>query len=96
MMGTDTLFPFASSKLGTRSLSTLLPFSAVFTCAPTWVASERCVAKPSETLEGAPVDVSKTVPGMSVADWLLLRSAPYDRLPELAIELAERGGIDIE
>ena len=69
---------------------------AVFTYAPTWVASERCVTKPSETLEGAPVDVSKTVPGMSVADWLLLRSAPYDRLPELAIELAEPGGIDIE
>jgi hypothetical protein len=33
---------------------------------------------------------------MSVPDWLLMRSAPYDRLPELAIELAERGGIDIE
>jgi glycine/D-amino acid oxidase-like deaminating enzyme len=69
---------------------------AVFTYAPTWVASERCVTKPSETLEGAPVDVSKTVPGMSVADWLLLHSTSYDRMPEFAIELAERGGIDIE
>jgi hypothetical protein len=33
---------------------------------------------------------------MSVADWLPLHSASYDRKPELAIELAERGGIDIE
>jgi glycine/D-amino acid oxidase-like deaminating enzyme len=69
---------------------------AVFTYAPTWVASERCVTAPSEVEEGAPVDVSKTVPGVSVADWLLLHSASYDRMPEFAIELAERGGIDIE
>jgi glycine/D-amino acid oxidase-like deaminating enzyme len=69
---------------------------AVFTDAPTWVASERCVETPSEARAGAPVDVSKTVPGVSVADWLLLHSASYDRMPELAIELAERGGVDIE
>lgn len=69
---------------------------AVFTYAPTWVAAERCVETPSEAREGAPVDVSKTVPGVSVADWLLLHSASYDRMPELAIELAERGGVDIE
>jgi glycine/D-amino acid oxidase-like deaminating enzyme len=54
---------------------------AVFTYAPTWVASERCVTNPSEALGGAPVDVSKTVPGVSVADWLLLHSASYDRMP---------------
>lgn len=69
---------------------------AVFTYAPAWVASERCVKTAAEAQEGAPVDVSKTVPGVSVADWLLLHSASYDRMPELAIELAERGGIDIE
>ncbi|MHC4993136.1 MAG: NAD(P)/FAD-dependent oxidoreductase [Planctomycetota bacterium] len=69
---------------------------AVFTYPPTWVASERCVETPSEAEDGAPVDVSKTVPGVSVADWLLLHSASYDRMPEFAIELAERGGIDIE
>jgi glycine/D-amino acid oxidase-like deaminating enzyme len=69
---------------------------AVFTYAPTWVAAERCIETPSEAREGAPVDVSKTVPGVSVADWLLLHSASYDRMPELAIELAERGGVDIE
>jgi glycine/D-amino acid oxidase-like deaminating enzyme len=69
---------------------------AVFTYAPIWVASERCVRTPSEAEDGAPVDVSKTVPGVSVADWLLLHAASYDRMPEFAIELEERGGIDIE
>ena len=69
---------------------------AVFTYAPTWVASERCVATSSAAREGAPVDVYATVPGVSVADWLLLHSASYDRMPEFAIELKERGGIDIE
>jgi glycine oxidase len=69
---------------------------AVFTYPPTWVASERCVTAPDEALERAPVDISKTVPGVSVADWLLLHSASYERMPEFAIELEERGGIDIE
>ncbi len=69
---------------------------AVFTYPPTWIASERCVTTPSEALEGAPVDVSKTIPGVSVADWLLLHAASYDRMPEFAIELEERGGVDIE
>jgi glycine/D-amino acid oxidase-like deaminating enzyme len=69
---------------------------AVFTYAPIWVAGERCVTAPSEALEGAPVEVWKTVPGVSVADWLLLHFASYDRMPEFAIELAERGGVDIE
>ena len=69
---------------------------AMFTYAPTWVASERCVETAAEAQEGAPVDVSKTVPGVSVADWLLLHAASSHRMPELAIELAERGGIDIE
>jgi glycine oxidase len=69
---------------------------AVFSYAPIWVASERCVTTPSDAQEGAPVDVSKTVPGVGVADWLLLHSASYDRMPEFAIELEERGGIDIE
>ncbi|HEY5659005.1 MAG TPA: FAD-dependent oxidoreductase [Myxococcota bacterium] len=69
---------------------------AVFTYAPSWVAHERCVTTPSEAREGAPVDVSKTVPGVSVADWLLLHAASYDRMAEFAIELAERGGVDVE
>jgi glycine/D-amino acid oxidase-like deaminating enzyme len=69
---------------------------AVFTYAPSWVAGERCVTTPSEVREGAPVEVYKAVPGVSVADWPVLHSASYDRMPEFAIELAERGGVDIE
>jgi len=69
---------------------------AVFTYAPLWVAGEHCITTPDEAAEGAPVDVAKTVPGVSVADWLFLHSASYDRMAEFAIELAERGGVDIE
>jgi glycine/D-amino acid oxidase-like deaminating enzyme len=36
------------------------------------------------------------VPGESIAHWLYLHSASYDRMPEFAIELKERSGIDIE
>jgi len=69
---------------------------AVFTYAPAMLAYETCVATPSEDLESGPVDTSLTVPGESVAHWLHLHSASYDRMPEFAIELKERGGIDIE
>jgi glycine oxidase len=47
-------------------------------------------------LESGPLDTSLTVPGESVAHWLYLHTASYDRMPEFAIELKERGGIDIE
>jgi glycine/D-amino acid oxidase-like deaminating enzyme len=67
---------------------------AVFTYAPSWVAAERSVTDPVR--EGAPIDAYATVPGVSVSDWLLLHSSSYDRMPELALELAERGGVDIE
>ena len=43
---------------------------AVFTYAPYWVAGERCVTAPSDTLEASVVDATETVPGVSVADWL--------------------------
>jgi len=69
---------------------------AVFTYAPLWVAGEDCITRPEEAAEGAPVDVGKTVPGVSVADWLFLHSASYDRMAEFAIELTERGGVDPE
>ena len=69
---------------------------AVFTYAPYWVRFEKCVTDPADALEGLPVDTSKTVPGVSVADWLLLHEASYNRMAEFAIELAERGGVDIE
>jgi len=69
---------------------------AVFTYAPAMVAFEKCVTTPSEGSESGPIDLSETVPGESVAHWLHLHSASYDRMPEFALELKERSGVDIE
>jgi glycine oxidase len=69
---------------------------AVFTYAPAMFAYERSVATPTEDLGSLPFDTSLTVPGESIEHWLYLHSASYDRMPEFAIELKERGGIDIE
>jgi len=69
---------------------------AVFTYGPVWTGYEKCVTTPSEELGSGPLDTSLTVPGESVAQWLYLHTASYDRMPEFAIELKERGGIDIE
>jgi len=69
---------------------------ADFTYAPYWVAHEHCATTPAEAREGLLVDTTKTVPGVSVADWLFLHEASYNRMAEFAIELAERGGVDIE
>ncbi len=69
---------------------------AVFTYGPAWTAYEKCVTAPAEELESGPLDTSLTVPGESVEHWLCLHTASYDRMPEFAIELKERGGIDIE
>ena len=66
---------------------------AVFTYAPTWVAGEHCVASPVP--EGTLVDIYATVPGVSVGDWSFLHAASYDRMPEFALELKERGGVDV-
>jgi glycine oxidase len=69
---------------------------AVFTYGPVWTGYEKCVTTPSEELGSGPLDTSLTVPGESVAHWLYLHTASYDRMPEFAIELKERSGIDIE
>ena len=69
---------------------------AVFTYGPAWTAYEKCVTTPAEELGSGPLDTSLTVPGESVEHWLYLHTASYDRMPEFAIELKERGGIDIE
>ena len=69
---------------------------AVFTYGPVWTGFEKCVGSPSEELTNGPLDTSLTVPGESVEDWLYLHTSSYDRMPEFAIELKERGGIDIE
>jgi glycine/D-amino acid oxidase-like deaminating enzyme len=69
---------------------------AVFTYAPAMLNYENCVTKPTEGSESGPIDLSETLAGESVEHWLHLHSASYDRMPEFAIELKERGGIDIE
>jgi len=69
---------------------------AMFTYAPVWLGYERCVAVTSAEFKSGLVDTTLTVSGESVADWLMLHSASYDRMPEFAIELEERSGIDIE
>jgi D-amino-acid dehydrogenase len=69
---------------------------AVFTYAPAMLNYENCVKTPTEGSESGPIDLSETLPGESVEHWLYLHSASYDRMPEFAIELQERGGIDVE
>jgi glycine/D-amino acid oxidase-like deaminating enzyme len=69
---------------------------AVFTYAPAMLTWEHCVATPTGASERGPIDLSETLPGESVEDWLYLHSASYDRMPEFAIELKERSGVDIE
>ncbi len=69
---------------------------AVFTYAPAWTGYEKCVTTPAEELKTGPLDTGLTVPGDSIEHWLYLHTASFDRMPEFAIELKERGGIDIE
>ena len=69
---------------------------AVFTYGPAWTAFETTITTPVEEFENGPVDTALTVPGESVEHWLFLHTASYDRMPEFAIELKERSGIDIE
>jgi glycine/D-amino acid oxidase-like deaminating enzyme len=69
---------------------------AVFTYPPAMLGYERAHATAGEGLESGPIDLMETAPGESVEDWLYLHTASYDRMPELSLELAERGGIDVE
>jgi glycine/D-amino acid oxidase-like deaminating enzyme len=68
----------------------------VFTYPPSMVADEKSYAMSSGESHSGPIDLSETTSGESVEHWLYLHSASYDRMPEFALELAERGGIDIE
>jgi glycine/D-amino acid oxidase-like deaminating enzyme len=69
---------------------------AVFTYAPAMLAWERMRALAPEPDERGPIDLAAAPSGEGVERWLHLHSASYDRMPELALELAERGGIDVE
>ncbi len=66
---------------------------AVIGYPPTFLAEEeahRAVENPA-TLD---FEASRAEP--SIADWLYLLSSSYERMPDLALEIAERGGIDVE
>jgi glycine oxidase len=66
---------------------------AVISYPPTFLAGEeahRAVENPA-TLD---FEASRAEP--SIADWLYLLSSSYERMPDLALEIAERGGIDVE
>jgi len=69
---------------------------AVFTYPPAMLAYEKSYTMVCKGVEGDPIDLAEMPPGESVEDWLYLHAASYDRMPEFALELAERGGIDIE
>jgi glycine/D-amino acid oxidase-like deaminating enzyme len=69
---------------------------AVFTYPPSMLAYEKGYAASSGESHSGTIDLSETPPGESVEDWLYLHTASYDRMPEFALELAERGEIDIE
>jgi glycine oxidase len=69
---------------------------AVFTYPPSMLAYEKGYTTPSGEGHIGPIDLAETPPGESVEHWLYLHVASYDRMPEFALELAERGGIDVE
>jgi hypothetical protein len=60
------------------------------------LAWQRMRALAPELAESGPIDLAAAPPGEGVERWLQLHSASYDRMPGLALELAERVGIDIE
>ena len=68
---------------------------AVFTYPPAMLAYEKIYATSGERIGSGPIDLMETTPGESVEQWLYLHTASYDRMPELSLELAERGGIDV-
>ena len=69
---------------------------AVFTYAPSMLAYERISSRSGGEIDSGSIDTSAAPPGESVEHWLYLHAASYERMPELALDLAERGGIDVE
>jgi len=63
----------------------------VFSYAPEELAAEKLYASSGGAVESGPIDPLEVPPGESVEHWLRLHSASYDRMPDLAFELAERG-----
>jgi glycine oxidase len=60
------------------------------------LAEERMHAMVGGGGADGPIDLLEMPPGESVANWHYLYTSSYERMPDLALEIAERGGIDVE
>jgi len=66
---------------------------AVISYPPTLIADE-VMHQPID--DPARIDLSEMPEDDTVGNWLYLFTSSYERMPDLALEIAERGGIDIE
>ena len=66
---------------------------AVISYPPTLIADE-VMHQPIDDAAG--VDLAEMPADDTVGNWLYLFSSSYERMPELALEISERGGIDVE
>jgi glycine oxidase len=66
---------------------------AVISYPPTLIADE---VMHQPICEQAGVDLAEMPADDTVGNWLYLFSSSYERMPDLALEIAERGGIDVE
>ena len=66
---------------------------AVISYPPTLIADE-ATHQPSDNAAG--VDLDEMPADDTVGNWLYLFSSSYERMPELALEISGRGGIDVE
>jgi glycine/D-amino acid oxidase-like deaminating enzyme len=69
---------------------------AVVAYPPTMLVEERMHAMLGGGGTDGPIDLLAMPPGESVLDWYYVYTSSYERMPDLALELAERGGIDVE
>jgi glycine/D-amino acid oxidase-like deaminating enzyme len=46
--------------------------------------------------DGAGADLAEMPAGDTVGNWLYLFASSYERMPDLALEISERGGVDVE
>ena len=66
---------------------------AVISYPPTLIADE-VMHQPIDDAAG--IDLSEMPANDTVGNWLYLFTSSYERMPDLALEISERGGIDIE
>jgi len=65
---------------------------AVISYPPTLIADEVM----HQPIDAGGVDLSEMPADDTVGNWLYLFTSSYERMPDLALEISERGGIDIE